>query len=306
MKNELRPTKLEDYIGQEQIKDLLSTAIASAKQRNQALEHVLLNGPPGLGKTTLAQIIANELGWRIKTTISPNLGNGLAIQNLFTSTKPKTIFFIDEVHRLRKPVQEILYPVLEDGRLYSVFNSQVELPLNPLTIIGATTNIGRLEQPFIDRFTLQFQLEYYTNDELCIIIYGSASKLKMQIEEGAIEAIAQRARGTPRIANNLLKRVRDYAVVRRVSVSPELVEEILGTKLHIDELGLRKIDRRYLHILASSGSMGIEAIATKLNEEVDTVEGYIEPFLIKVGLVERGRSGRWITDKGRKYAENRS
>lgn len=298
-----RPQSLDQYLGQEHIKEILSVAMEAARQRNEPLDHVLLNGPPGLGKTTLAKIIANEMGWKFKTILAPSIGTPKEAGLLLMELPKRTILFIDEVHRLKRPAQETLYPVLEDGKLYS-WLGPVELPLNPLTIIGATTNIGKLERPFIDRFGLQFQLEYYDDEQLISILTATAARLKVTITEPAIEIIAERSRGTPRIANNFLKRLRDFAQVRRDPGSAEFVVSTLWNKFGIDQFGLNSTDRRYLQALADGSTMGVEAVAAALQEEVDTVEGYLEPFLVKMGFIERGRTGRTITEKGLAHLRN--
>lgn len=302
-RDDLRPKNLEDYIGQEQIKDLLWTSIQSSKQRNQPLDHILLNGPPGLGKTTLAMIISYELGWGIKTIIAPSLGSPRAAARLIMNHQPRTILFIDEIHRVRKPVQEVLYPVLEDNKLYSTIAANVELDIPPLTVIGATTNIGKLEQPFIDRFGLQFQLVYYTIDELSSIIINSGTKLGLpDLDWPVVDVIAQVARGTPRIANTYLKRIRDYSLVSQQPITVEFATNILRTKLHISELGLRPLDRRYLRALLNlEHPLGVEALASKLNEDTETIQDFVEPYLMQLGLVERRLNGRWITSKGTEY-----
>lgn len=299
-RDQLRPTALEDYIGQEPIKDLLHTSMTAATKRSQPLDHVLLNGPPGLGKTTLANIIANTMGWKIKTIIGPSLSSSTEAEKLFMiGWKPKTVLFIDEIHRMKKPVQEVFYPILEDNIL-QFSKTRQELP--PLTIIGATTNIGRLERPFIDRFGLQFQLEYYTVDELAEILGNSAEKLRVQLAFGALDTIAQRSRGTPRIANTMLKRIRDYAeVLGTPCVTEDFASRIITEKLHTDSIGLKSIDHRYLKALARSPGMGVDALATSLNEDVETVEDYIEPYLLRLGFMERRRNGRWLTKEGEKY-----
>jgi len=300
-RDNLRPNNLEDYVGQEQIKDLLTTAILSAKGRGEPLEHVLLNGPPGLGKTTLAFIIAEMMGRKLKTIIGPSLGGPRDVVKLILVLTRNTDIFIDEIHRVRKPTQEVLYPLLEDGTLYSTL-SDVEIKVPPLTIIGATTNIGRLERPFIDRFGLQFQLEYYNIDELSEILFASAEKLKVWVDFDIVESIALRARGTPRIANNILRRIRDYSDVMGITPTTEFVAKITLTKLHTDELGLKPLDYRYLRALrVYPTSVGVQAIAATISEEVETVEDFVEPYLLSLGFIQRERTGRCLTSAGEKF-----
>jgi holliday junction DNA helicase RuvB len=291
MKDSLRPTTLDAYVGQKQIKEVLAVSLEAARQRKEPLDHVLLNGPPGLGKTTLALIIANTMGWKMFPWIGSQLDRSISLTLLIIPAK-QAIIFIDEVHRVRKPIQELLYPVLEDGK------SPNGVPLIPLTIIGATTAIGKLEQPFVDRFGLQFQLEYYTDEELAQVVTASATKLKVSLEPDAISEVAKRGRGTPRIANNLLKRLRDFAQVQHISSIPaDFAIQVLWEKLHVDDLGLQDLDRQYLQVL-TEGGMGIEAIASKLHQDIGTVEDFIEPFLLSRDLILRGRVGRSLTDKG--------
>lgn len=300
----LRPSRLEDYVGQEHIKDLLWTAIEAAKKRNQPLDHVLLNGPPGLGKTTLANIIAEEMGWGIKTTIAPSLGSPRAAVRLLIGLPEREMIFIDEIHRLRQPVQEVLYTALEDGVVYSTLSrTDTELKFPPTTFIGATTNIGKLNQPFIDRFGLQFQLEYYSVDELSSIILSSSMKLGMDVSWDVADVIARRARGTPRIANTFLRRIRDYADIEPLNhLTVQFAEMVIRRKLHTDEVGLRPIDYRYMQFLAAqSHPVGVEVIAAAINEEVDTVQSFIEPYLMSLGFMERRSTGRWLTNPGHKF-----
>jgi len=300
----LRPTTLAEYLGQEQVKRLVDVSIKGARGRHEPLDHVLLNGPPGLGKTTLANIIANEMGWKLKTVVSTNLGTPKEVCLLIMGLPPHTILFIDEIHRLRSNIQETLYTVLEDGKLFS-WLGPVEIPIKPITIIGATTVIGKLQRPFIDRFGLQFQLEYYSPEELTEIIGTSVKKLKMTMTDSAMLVVAKRSRGTPRLANNYLKRLRDFAEVERDPGSAEFTERILWEEFHIDRLGLGDLDRKYLWILYDKTSgMGVDAIASEMQEDVDTVEEFIEPFLIKEGLAARLRNGRWITEAGANHLEN--
>jgi holliday junction DNA helicase RuvB len=304
MADSLRPTTLADYLGQPQVKRLVTVAIKGARGRGEPLDHVLLNGPPGLGKTTLANIIANEMGWHLKTVVSTNIATPKDTCLLIMGLPPKTMLFIDEIHRLRSNIQETLYPVLEDGKLFS-WLGPVVIPINPITIIGATTAIGKLQRPFIDRFGLQFQLEYYSPEDLVKIIQASIVKLHMTMTPSAMLVVAQRSRGTPRLANNYLKRLRDFAQVTRDPGSAEFAERVLWEEFGIDHLGLDDLDRRYLWFLYDKPyGIGVDAIASALNEDVGTVEDFIEPFLVNQGLVERRRNGRWITEEGKDHLEN--
>lgn len=299
-KDALRPTRLAGYLGQPQIKEVLETSILAAKERKEPLDHVLLNGPPGLGKTTLANIIANEMDWKIQAVIAPSLTAPIKAQNLLAITKPKTILFIDEVHRLRRTVQEFFYPVLEDGQM-QISGAALDLP--QITIIGATTAMGRLDQPFIDRFPLKFELEYYKGDVLDAIAEANVQKLKFGLDKEAITAVADRSRGTPRVLNNLLRRLRDFAQINRVAEGDaDFVESVMWGKLGIDGLGLDKTDRKYLEVLEDAPyGIGLDAIAKEIAQSVETVEDYIEPFLIRLGFIERRSNGRWITNRGKDH-----
>lgn len=304
-KDELRPTRLVDYLGQDQIKDQLEAAIFSAKARNSALPHVLLSGPPGLGKTTLALIIANEMDWPIIDLIGSTAGNALGLSQKFLLLTDKTMFFIDEIHALRKPVQEILYPVLEDNRLlYRRGTASAEFPLPPITILGATTDLGKLTQPFIDRFQLQFELHFYEVDELMELGEGSVKKLDLVLPEGAMEIVAQKSRGTPRQMNTLLKWIRDFKYYKHQEITDyQFVDYVLWSRLRIDDLGLKPIDRNYLRTLMRTEGrpLGLEAIASGLRQAEVTLEHTVEPYLIYSGLVERARGGRMITEKGKEH-----
>lgn len=304
----LRPTRLDDFIGQRHIKEALQVAIDAAKKQGRALDHVLLNGPPGLGKTTLARIIAHEMRWRVKTQIGSSVKSAKDVQSMaFSITdKGKMIMFIDEIHRVGKPAQEVLYPMLEDGiYFYKLGYSVTEYKLGPYTMIGATTNVGKLEQPFVDRFGLHFQMEYYEEEEMLEIVMGSVSKMGLKIDPEGMMEVAVRCRATPRIANNMLKRLRDYNVARGISLTKLNVQDILWKKLGIDKLGLNRLDRRVLQVMdRAMGPMGIESIAASVNEEADSIESKVEPYLVRMGLMERVMRGRIITDAGRDHIAN--
>lgn len=304
-KDELRPTRLQDYIGQDHIKEPLAAALASAKHRNAPLPHVLLSGPPGLGKTTLSMILAQEMNWPMVDIIGATAGTPKELSHKLLFLTDKTILFIDEIHALRTPVQEILYPVLEDGKLlYKAIGGSNEVSLQPLTVVGATTHLGKLAQPFIDRFQLQFELRFYEVDELMELGSNSAKKLKIRVDELGMEVIADRSRGTPRYTNNYLKWLRDFAIYKGAPdpMDEVFVKHILWTKLKIDNMGLTPLDRNYLRALADQPSpVGLEAIASKLRQQEVTLENTVEPFVLYSGLAERVRNGRQITDMGRSH-----
>lgn len=303
--DQLRPTRLVDYIGQDQIKEQLGAALSSAKQRNDALGHVLLTGPPGLGKTTLAMIIANEMGWTMVDLIGSTVGNPTELAKKIMRIKPKTMFFIDEVHALRKAVQEVLYPVLEDNRvLFRLGSASTEVDLPPVTILGATTDMGKLAQPFIDRFQLQFELDFYYPDELEEIGAITARKLGLgDLTYNVIEVLAERSRGTPRYMNNYLKWMRDFEIFEKADkIDRPFVERIMRTKLRVDHLGLRPLDRNYLRtLITANGPMGVDAIASQLRQAETTIENTVEPFLLYSGLIQRLKAGRAITEAGREH-----
>ncbi len=299
----LRPKTLSEYVGQEKAKENLKVYIDAAKRRGEVLDHVLLYGPPGLGKTTLSQIIANEMGVNIRVTSGPAIEKQGDLAALLTNLGENDILFIDEIHRLQRSVEEILYPAMEDYSLDIIIGKgpsarSIRLPLNKFTLIGATTRAGQLSTPLRDRFGVISKLELYTNEELAEIVTRSAGLLEIEIDtEGAAE-IASRSRGTPRIANRLLKRVRDFAQVRGNGViDREIADYALG-RLEIDRLGLDNIDRRMLETIIKfydGGPVGLDTLAATVGEEAITLEDVYEPYLMQIGFLSRTPRGRCVT-----------
>jgi holliday junction DNA helicase RuvB len=296
----LRPVRFEDYVGQAATVETLKIAIQAAKLRNEPLDHILLHGPPGLGKTTICHIIANEMGNDLTVTSGPTLEKGGDLMGILTNLADGEFLFIDEIHRIPKVVEEFLYPAMEDFAVDFVFDKGIHARshryrLRRFVLVGATTRVGLLSSPLRDRFGLFRTLDFYTEDELVIIIRRSARLLDTRITDDGAQALARRSRGTPRIANRLLKRVRDYAQVRSDGrVTREIVQAALDLE-GIDELGLTRLDRSYLKTIIDfyhGGPVGIEAIAATLQEETDTLVDVVEPFLLKIGLVLRTSSGR--------------
>ncbi len=307
--NPLRPQRLEDYIGQEKVKENLSVFIQAALQRGEALDHVLLYGPPGLGKTTLAGIIANELGTNLRITSGPAIEKPGDLAALLTSLNEGDVLFIDEIHRLSRAVEEILYPSMEDFAIDIVTGkgqmaASYHLPLQRFTLVGATTRAGQLTAPLRDRFGVILRLELYTPDELARIVERSAGILNMPIDrEGAAE-IASRSRGTPRIANRLLKRVRDFAQIISGGIINGDSAKIALDKLEIDKLGLDANDRRMLEAMIKfyrGGPVGLETLAAAIGEEAVTIEDVYEPYLMQIGFLSRTPRGRCITSAGCKH-----
>jgi Holliday junction DNA helicase RuvB len=305
----LRPRSLGEYIGQPDVKSNLGVLLAAARQREEAADHVLLYGPPGLGKTTLATIIARELGVNIRYTSGPAVERAGDLAAILTSLDERDVLFIDEVHRLNRAVEEILYPAMEDYALDVMIGKgpsarSLRLTLKPFTVVGATTRAGRISGPLRDRFGATYRLDFYAEDELTEIVRRSARILEIPVGDAAAREIARRGRGTPRIVNRLLKRVRDHAQVHGTGeVDLTAVREAM-TALDVDDEGLDSSDRRVLVAIVTKfggGPVGVNAVAAVLAEEVETIEDVIEPFLLRLGFLDRTPQGRVVTDAGREH-----
>jgi Holliday junction DNA helicase RuvB len=309
LEGSLRPRRLDEFVGQERVKEQLGIALEAAKGRGEALDHLLLAGPPGLGKTSLAYIVREELGVGIRTVAGPALERKGDVAAILTSLEERDVLFVDEIHRLNRAVEEILYPALEDFRLDIVVGQgpaarTLALDLTPFTLVGATTRTGLLTTPLRDRFGMTYRLDYYEAADLARIVRRSARILGVEIDREAAEEIARRARGTPRIANRILRRVRDVAEVRHdgavtLAVACEALE-----LLEVDGEGLERIDRELLRAILhkfDGGPVGLSTLAVSLGEEPDTIEDVYEPYLLQLGLIQRTPRGRVVTKLGRAH-----
>ncbi|HBS30120.1 MAG TPA: Holliday junction branch migration DNA helicase RuvB [Phycisphaerales bacterium] len=305
----LRPRDIAEYVGQSELIERLRITIQAARQRSECVEHILLHGPPGLGKTTLAHVIASEMGSSVHATSGPAITRGSDLVGALTKLRENDVLFIDEIHRLPIAVEEFIYPAMEDGRIDVAVDSglsarTVTLRLKPFTLIGATTRAGLMSAPLRSRFGLVHHLKYYPPEELLEILIRSAGLLEIPAAEKALLAIARRSRGTPRIANRLLRRVRDFAQVRAGgTIAERTVDEALALE-GVDALGLDALDRAYLKVIGTTykgGPVGLEAIAATMGDDAGTLEDVVEPFLLQVGFLARTRRGRSLTEGGAAY-----
>ncbi|MEM6901991.1 MAG: Holliday junction branch migration DNA helicase RuvB [Pseudomonadota bacterium] len=305
----LRPERLTDFVGQAKLRENLSVFVGAAAQRQEALDHALFHGPPGLGKTTLAQIVSRELGVGFRATSGPMLSKAGDLAAILTNLEARDVLFIDEIHRLNPAVEEVLYPAMEDFQLDLIIGEgpaarSVRIDLPPFTLVGATTRAGLLTNPLRDRFGILLRLEFYADDELATIVARNAEKLGVAMDDqGALE-IAKRARGTPRIAGRLLKRVRDFAVMDGVEVVDRAAADRALQRLEVDAQGLDAMDRRYLSCLAEKyggGPVGAETLAAALADQRDVIEEVIEPYLLQQGLIQRTPRGRCLSASGYRY-----
>lgn len=301
----IRPDSLDEYIGQSEVKENLNVFIKAAKMREETLDHVLLYGPPGLGKTTLAYIIANEMGSNIKTASGPTIEKSGDLAAILSTLEPGDVLFIDEIHRMPRHIEEILYPAMEDFTLDIIVGSDsstrnIKIDLPPFTLIGSTTRAGDLSSPLRDRFGIVLKLEYYTNEELDLIVKRTSRVLECNISDDASFELAKRSRGTPRIANRLFKRVRDFALVMADGSIDLKVAQMSLDKLKVDHLGLDNTDYNLLKSIIerfNGGPVGVDAIASSIGEETTTIEDVYEPYLLQMGFLKRTPRGRMVTEK---------
>ena len=302
----LRPRRISEFIGQPQVQKNLSTFITAADSREEAMDHVLLFGPPGLGKTTLAQIISNELGVGFRATSGPIINKAGDLAALLTNLKPKDVLFIDEIHRLSPNIEEILYPAMEDLQLDLIIGEgpsarTIKIDLPPFTLVGATTRSGLLTTPLRDRFGIQIRMEFYNPNDLVKILLKQAEKLDVYLEESGAYEIARRSRGTPRVAGRLLRRVRDILSVSESNIVDHKFADNALSQLDVDASGLDAIDRRYLKIIVEKyqgGPVGLDTLSATLSEQKDMIEEVIEPYLLQRGLIQRSSRGRFVSASG--------
>jgi len=302
----LRPKRLKEFIGQHQVQKNLSTFISAASARNEAMDHALLFGPPGLGKTTLAQIISNELGVGFRSTSGPIINKAGDLAALLTNLQPKDVLFIDEIHRLAPNIEEILYPAMEDLQLDLIIGEgpsarTIKIDLPPFTLVGATTRSGLLTTPLRDRFGIQIRMEYYNPSDLIKILLKLAEKLNVNLDQGGAHEIAKRSRGTPRVAGRLLRRVRDILSVSNLKVIDSKFADKALSQLDVDNSGLDAVDRKYLNVIIEKyqgGPVGLDTLSAILSEQKDMIEEVIEPYLLQRGLIQRSSRGRFVSASG--------
>lgn len=311
LEENIRPSRIDEYIGQTEVKENMKIFIEAAKMREESLDHVLLYGPPGLGKTTMAYIIANELGVNIKTTSGPAIEKSGDLAAVLSNLEPGDVLFIDEIHRLPKFIEEILYPAMEDFTIDIIIGTEgqtrnIKIDLPPFTLVGATTRAGDLSSPLRDRFGIVNKLQYYSEEELTQIAKRTSKVLNAEITDDAALELAKRSRGTPRIVNKLFKRVRDFALVEGLNGIDINITKKALKRLKIDDVGLDETDKELLLTIIEKfdgGPVGIETLATSIGEEISTIEDMYEPYLIQIGMIKRTNRGRIATEKALKYFE---